>query len=403
MNSASALNVAALRDQTPGCTEVAFLNNAGAALMTRETTEAVISHLHLENRVGGYLAQDQVAPTIARAKAGLAKLVGGQATEVALSVSDSAIWVKAIWGWMLGRNVKAGERVLIDRLAYHSHHAALVQLSELFGFEIVEIDSLADGTVDVGFLATLLEDERCSLACITAIGTHCGCVNPMAEIGALLRARGIPMFVDGCQALGHLAVDVHAWGASLFSGTGRKWLRGPRGTGMLWVDERIVERFRPPGIDGTSTDWNVASGFSIKPGMGRFEEFEGPIAAQVGLAVAVNQALELDRVAVETHIVETADRFRSALSEIDGVIHHDSAARRCGIVTFSVDGVEPTEVVAAAASRGATINSSSATWAALDMHAKGLTSVVRVSPHIYNTDDELGVVLEAVRSVRPVR
>lgn len=402
MNSNSLLDVSALRAQTPGCTAVAFLNNAGAALMTRETTDAVIAHLHLENRVGGYIAHDQVAPTIARAKAGLAQLVGGKGNEVALSVSDSAIWVKAIWGWMLGKNVRAGQRVLIDRLAYHSHHAALVQLSELFGFEIEQIEAHPDGTVDLASLARLLEDDRTALVCVTAIGTHSGCVNPMKEIGAVVRARGIPMFVDGCQALGHLDVDVHAWGASLFSGTGRKWLRGPRGTGMLWVDERIVERFRPPGIDGTSSDWDASSGFSIRPGMGRFEEYEGPVAAQVGLATAVDQALALDRGQVETHVVAMADRFRSALSEIDGVTHHDTSALRCGIVTFSVDGVDPVVVVAAAAERGATINSSSATWAALDMYAKGLTTVVRVSPHIYNTDDELELVLEAVRSVRSV-
>jgi cysteine desulfurase / selenocysteine lyase len=395
----SPLDVAALRDETPGCHDHAFLNSAGSSLPTRRTLEAVKAHLDLESSIGGYGAADAATEVIRSASGGLARLVGGQAHEVALAVSDSDAWVRAIWGWMLRRNVAKGQVVLADRLSYHSHHAALVQLAELFGFELRTIGSLDDGTVDLATMATQLGDERVALVSVTAIGTHSGNINPMASIGELVSARSVPLFVDGCQALGHLEVDVRRWGCSVFTGTGRKWLRAPRGTGMLWVAEELVDRFAPPGIDGVSTTWTSTDGFSMAKGMDRFESFEGPIAAKVGLATAVDQALALDRSAVAAHITSAADQLRAGLASNPRVTVHDTAAMRSGIVTFSVAGATPSSVVAAAAQRGVAINVSTATWAALDMEAKGLTQVVRASPHIFNTAEELGRVVEVVHGL----
>jgi cysteine desulfurase / selenocysteine lyase len=390
------LDVAALRAETPGCHDLAFLNSAGSSLPTRRTLDAVSAHLELEGKIGGYAAADAATDTIRSASQGLARLIGGRAHEVALAVSDSDAWVRAIWGWMLGRNVSSSQVVLADRLSYHSHHAALVQLAELFGFELRTIASLDDGTVDLTAMSTQLADDRIALVSVTAIGTHSGNVNPMLGIGRLVSARGVPLFVDGCQALGHLEVDVRKWGCSVFTGTGRKWLRAPRGTGMLWVAEELVDRFAPPGIDGVSTSWTSTAGFTMAKGMQRFESFEGPIAARVGLASAVDDALALNRHDVAAHIAITADQFRADLACNPRVTVHDTAAHRSGIVTFSVSGATPSSVVAAAAERGVSINVSTATWAALDMDAKGLSQVVRVSPHIFNTANELERVIDAV-------
>ncbi len=393
------LDVDGLREETPGCHDLAFLNNAGSALPTYRTLEAVTRHLDLESKIGGYAAADAATDTLRSASAGLAQLVGGHAHEIALAVSDSDAWVRAIWGWMLGRNVAKGQVVLADRLAYHSHHAALVQLAELFGFELRTLVSRDDGTVDLDALSLQLSDERVALVNVTAIGTHSGNVNPMVAIGKLVSARGVPLFVDGCQAIGHVEVDVRQWGCSMFTGTGRKWLRAPRGTGMLWVAEEIVDRFSPPGIDGVSTSWSSANGFTMAQGMQRFESFEGPIAAKVGLASAVDQALALNSAVVAAHITAAADRFRADLAMNSRVTVHDTAALRSGIVTFSVAGASPSSVVSAAAERGAAINVSTATWAALDMEAKGLSQVVRVSPHIYNTASELDRVIETINAL----
>jgi cysteine desulfurase / selenocysteine lyase len=88
-------------------------------------------------------------------------------------------------------------------------------------------------------------------------------------------------------------VDVRALGCSVFTGTGRKWLRAPRGTGMLWVADELIERFSPPGTDATNTVWNTDGSMKITAKIGRFEELETPIASYVGLASAARQAIHL--------------------------------------------------------------------------------------------------------------
>lgn len=377
----------------------AFLNSAGSSIPTAETLDAVIGHLRREAEVGGYLAADEVVPTLAQARVDLAALIGGEDSEIALAISDSAGWVKAWWGWVLGGNIPAGSVVLTDRLSYHSHDAALRQTQAFREFEVAIMPSLDDGTVDVAALAAVI-DERVAVLNVTMVGTHSGNVNPVDRIGAVARAAGVPMFVDGCQALGHLEVDVRALGCSVFTGTGRKWMRAPRGTAMLWVAAEIADRFEPPGVDSNTSTWSADRGLVLNPGMAKFEEFESSVAAQVGMAVAAKQALELGTATIEGQVVPRADRLRAELREIDGVTVHDNAERVCGIVTFSVHGSTPAEVVKVAADHGATINSTGASWATPDLQAKGLTQVVRVSPHTFNTDDEVHRVVEAVHSLR---
>jgi cysteine desulfurase / selenocysteine lyase len=397
-NAATPFDVDAARRATPGCSGTAFLNNAGAALPTQETLDAVFEHLHLESRIGGYAAADAVTETLAQGRADLAQLVGGNPDEIAISGSDTASWTKAMWGWVAGGNMPANATVFVDRLSYHSHYSALFQLQQLVPFTIKVLPANADGTIDLAQLAHV-DTTNVALVSATMIGTHCGNVADIAPIGAWCKSLGVPLFLDGCQALGHFQVDVRALGCSVFTGTGRKWLRGPRGTGMLWVDENLIERFSPPGTDATNTVWNIDGSMLITAKMKRFEEFEAPIASYVGLASAASQALTLGIDATGDRIRTLADQFRADLQSIDRVTVHDTAPDRCGIVTFTVEGVPPGAVVAAAAQRNASISASSATWATLDMTAKSLDQVVRVSPHYYNTTEELSRVLEAVSAL----
>ena len=389
------LDVVAARAATPGCADRAFLLSAGSSLPTQTTLDAVVGHLRREAEVGGYRAADEADDVLRCGRADLAALIGGEPAEVALVPSDSVGWVKAWWGWVVGGNVPAGGVVLVDRLTYHSHFAALVQTQGIADFEIRVMPALADGTVD---LAALDVPDEVSVVCATMVGTHCGNVNPIAELGAA--AAGVPLFVDGCQAVGQLEIDVRELGCHVLTGTGRKFLRGPRGSGLLWVAAELVERFHPPGIDATSTDWTAAGGMSTRPGIGRFEEYEVSYAAMVGLAAAAGQARALGMTAVEARVTSLAETLRAGLGRIDGVTVHDTAARRCGIVTFTVAGVEPDTVVDVADRHGISINASTAPWAALDMDAKGLGSVVRASPHYFNTEGELERLVDVVDQLR---
>lgn len=387
--------VTRLRRDTPGVAGVVHLNNAGAAFPSAQTLAAQIAHLRLEASIGGYEAKAAAAEALAAVRTSAARLMNASPDEIAIPPSDTAGWAKVFWGFAFGGGFADRQRVVIDRIFYNSHYLSLLQAKKLFGVEIVVAPTDASGRVDVDGFAAML-DERVALVSMTMAPTHSGIVNPVEQIGAHTKMVGVPYFVDGCQALGQLVVDVDAIGCDALTGTGRKWLRGPRGTGLLYVRRSFQGRCDPPGIDGTSAVWESASSYSLASTAARFEEFETSSAGQIGLGVAIDEALALGLEAIAERVRHLADRLRSELARRDRVSVQETPGFCSGIVTFLVDGVAPGDIVAAAAKEGINMNASSVLWARLDLEVRGVPDVARVAPHVYNTDDELDRLLAVI-------
>jgi len=393
-----AIDVDAERAATPGASRVAHLNNAGASLPTSATLEAVIDHLRLESERGGYEAAGLVADRLAAVRASAARLLGAGPDDVVVTGSDTQAWTKALWGFALGGGIPAGTRILADRIAYDSHYLGLLQVGAMTGASIDVVPSRADGTIDLQALEVALGDGRVALATVTHVGTHRGLVNPVAEAGALCRRAGVPFFLDACQSLGQLPVDVVAIGCDVATATGRKWVRGPRGTGLLYVRPGFAERLDPPGIGGSAALWDDAAHYRLLPGAQRCAEFEVSVATHLGLGVALDHVLELGPDAIAERVDGLAERLRRSLSGLDGVAVHDGGTRRSGIVTFTVDPVPAEAVVAGARMAGVNVTASGAASARLD--DTNPDAVVRASPHYYNTTEELDRLVEVVAGAR---
>ena len=392
----AAIDVAAERAATPGCAHVAHLNNAGAALPTTATLDTVVAHLRLESRHGGYEAAAEVADSSAAVQVSLATLIGARPDEVTVTGSDTHAWGKALWGYALGGGLGPDRRILVDRMAYDSHYLGLLQVCELTGASIEVVPSTPDGTLDLDALAAGLGRGNAALVSVTHVGTHRGLVNPVAAAGGLCRAAGVPYYLDACQSIGQLPVDVGRIGCDVLTGTGRKWLRGPRGTGILYVRAAFAEGLRPPGVDGVSALWDDPSHYSLRSGAQRFAEFEVPVALHLGLGTAVEHVMELGIDAIAARVAILGEELRAELDSLAGVTVRDGGKERCGIVTFTVDGSEPAAVKETAHSAGVNLSVSEASAARLDLGAPGPTAVVRASPHYYNTEDELGRLVDVV-------
>jgi cysteine desulfurase/selenocysteine lyase len=387
--------VAALRDETPGCAQRVHLNNAGAALPTRRTLDTVISHLTAEATIGGYEAAAAAAEARQAVHSSAARLLGAAPEEIALTTSDTTAWTKAFWGFALAGGLEPSLRIVVDQVVYSSHYLALLQASTLFGAEIVVIGAGADGTVALDLLHEALERPT-ALVTVTHVPTSSGLVNPVAAVGEIARAAGVPFFLDACQSVGQLPVDVEAFGCDVLTATGRKWLRGPRGTGLLYLRRDFAPRIEPLGIDMTSADWIDHDTYQVAAGAQRAEEFEGPVAAQLGLGAAIDQLLDLGVDAVSERIALLATHLRDALDRLDGVEALDGTGPRSGIVTFVVDGRPAQDVATRATAAGINVSVSRAEDARLDLDGRGLAAVVRASPHAYNTTDELDLLVEVV-------
>ncbi len=390
------IDVAAERAATPGCAHVAHLNNAGAALPTAATVETMVSHLRLESERGGYEAAVMVADRLGALRVSAARLLGAAPDEVVVTGSDTQAWSKALWGFALGGGIDRGQRLVADRIAYDSHYMALLQVCRLTGATMEVVPSTADGTIDLAALEDLLGSGRVALASITQVGTHRGLVNPVAPVGALCRRAGVPFFLDACQSTGQLPVDVAAIGCDVATSTGRKWLRGPRGTGLLYVRSGFADQLSPPGVGASAAVWEDAQHYVLRPGTERLLEFEVPIAAHLGLGVAIDHALDIGVDTIAARVTGLAERLRQGLASVDGVAVHDGGLRRCGIVTFTSARATPVEVKERAAGAGINVSVTEAPWARLDMAPPHPTAVARASPHYYNTEGELDRLIEVV-------
>ena len=390
----SATDVARARRDTPGTLEVAHLNNAGAALPPNQVTEAVIAHLRLEAAMGGYEAAEAAAVQVEGTYSSIARLVGAHPEEIAVIENATRAWDMAFYGLDLG----PGDRILTAKAEYASNVIAFLQVARKTGAVIEVVDNDVSGQISIPDLRRRLADGRgqVKLVAITHVPTQGGLVNPAEQIGAATREAGVLFLLDACQSVGQLGIDVDVIGCDLLSATGRKYLRGPRGTGFLYVRRGIADQLEPPFLDLHAARWTAPDQYQVRADARRFENWETNYAAKIGLGVAVDYALSWGLEAIEARVTELADHLRALLTDVGGVHVHDQGARRCGIVTLSVDGVPAQEVQRRLSAAHVNVSVSLVDYARLDLQARGLPDLVRASVHYYNTRDELEQLVSAL-------
>jgi selenocysteine lyase/cysteine desulfurase len=375
------------RRDTPGTRLVTHLNNAGAALPPVQVTEAVMGHLRRESEIGGYEAAEEATATIADTYRAIATLINARDDEIAVVESATRAWDMAFYALRF----QPGDRVLISRAEYASNVIALLQVAERTGARIEVVEDDASGQLSVEDLRRRLDDGNgpVKLVAVTHVPTHGGLVNPAAAIGDATREAGALFLLDACQSIGQMPIDVEDIGCDLLSATGRKYLRGPRGTGFLYVRRDLVEQLEPPFLDLHAATWTAPGRYDVRRDARRFENWETNYAGKIGLGVAVDYALSWGLEAIEARVVRLADHLRGHLTALNGVRVHDTGERQCGIVTFAVDGSTAHEVRRRLRPQDINVSVSLLGHARLDLPARGLPDLVRASVHYYNTDHEL--------------
>jgi cysteine desulfurase/selenocysteine lyase len=385
------IDVAQVRRDTPGCADWAHFNNAGASLTPQPVADTVMEHLQLELRLGGYEAAEAARPRLDGVRDSAARLINCDPTEIALLENATRAFNAVLYALPLG----PGDRIVTGRSEYASNYMAYLHLRDTRGADVLVVPDDEHGQVDVDALGARL-DDRVKLIALTHVPTSGGLVNPVAAVGRLARDACVPFLLDACQSVGQLPIDVAQIGCDFLSTTGRKYLRGPRGTGFLYVRREHAERLHPPQVDLGGADWTRRDGYDLKPGARRFETWEASQALQLGLGRAIDYALDVGVERSWPRIAALAGRLRSELEAIPGVELHDLGATRCGIVSFSVAGTPPEAVKAKLAAAGVHVELSSVEDTRLDLGDRGLTTFLRASAHYYNSDDEIDLLLSAV-------
>jgi cysteine desulfurase / selenocysteine lyase len=385
------LDIRRLRAETPGCGHVLHFNNAGASLMPVPVIEAMNGVLHDEVQVGGYEAERRASDQLAAFYTEFAALLQVEPSEVAYVENATRAWDMAFYGLQL----EPGDRILTHGSEYVSNYLAMLHQAKRRQLEIDVVPSDASGQIDCEALEKRIT-PRTRLIAITHVPTQGGLVNPAEEVGSIARKHGLIYMLDACQSVGQIDVDVRKIGCHVLSGTGRKFLRGPRGTGFLYVANDMIDRIDPPFIDLRAATWTEPDRYELAPGAKRFENWESNVAGRVGLAAAVRyaRAVGMDRIA--GRVAFLAEALRERLAEVKGVTLHDLGSRKSGIVTFRKGDLDPTQMAAQLREVGINVSVSALAYARLDLGARGLPSLLRASVHYFNTEAEIDTFAGAI-------
>ena len=378
--------IAALREETPGCAHVAHFNHAGSSLSPQPVLDAVIGHLTLEATIGGYEAAAAASDRLDAVYASIARLLNAAPDEIALVENATRGWDMAVYAIPF----EPGDRVLTTQAEYASNLVALLQIARHQGVTVEVVPNDASGQISLDAFSTAM-DRPVKAVFIAHMPTNGGLIQPAAEIGATIRERQPNAWyvLDACQTAGQVPLDVERLQCDVLSATSRKYLRGPRGAGFVYVRRSRIESMEPPLLDLHAADLISATDYAIRPDARRFENWESYVAGRLGLGAAVDYALDLGLDAIRDRVQRQANLLRTRLTAIDGVTIHDAGLAQGGIVTFSRDGIEAEEIKEALAGEKVNVSLSNIYRTYLDPEQDALGRYVRASVHYVTTDEEI--------------
>ncbi len=390
------LDVAALRDETPGLKHRVHLNNAGASLMPESVVRAIQDHIELESRIGGYEAAAESTEDIESAYRAVAALIGCEPDRIAMTEHATASFASALSAIPF----KVGDVLVTTMQDYVSNQIQYLSLAHRFGIEVVRVPDAPEGGVDLMAMEETLHRKRPRLVAVTQIPTNSGLVQDTEAIGVMCRARDILYLVDGCQSVGQMPIDVEAMGCDFFSATSRKYLRGPRGAGFLYVSDRALDLgLEPLFPDMRGADWIAADQYQPSPDARRFETWEFAWALVLGTGAAAKYANALDMDEVCTRVRTLSAQLRKELAKLPGARVLDEGAVLGATVTATFKGHVPADLVMALRARGINTSSQTRVDAVIDYDRKETDGALRMSPHYFNDEADLERLCDALRDI----
>lgn len=384
------------RKDTPGCDTLAHLNNAGASLTPRVVHQTVAAHLRLEDELGGYEAFEASVEAIRRAYDDVGTLLGTRGRNIAFTQNSTLAFMQALEAF----DFAPGDVIVTSNSDYASNQIMYLSLARRRGVDVVRAPDAPEGGVDPEAVRSLLGRRKVTLVALTWVPTNSGLVQPIEAVGAICRSREVPYLVDACQATGQIPIAIERVQCDYLAGTARKFLRGPRGIGFLYVSDRaIASGAHPLLVDMHGARWTEADAFELAPDARRFESWEMSAALLLGIGAAARYALDVGIETAKDQSRALAAYARERLAAVPEVRVLDRGAELCAIVTIRPGKLDAADVKLRLRARGINTSSPDRSDAVIDMDAKGTTSALRISPHYYNTRTEIDAAVAALGEI----
>lgn len=387
------MDINEIRKDTPGTQRLLHFNNAGASLPTRQTMEAIQDYLHREAMTGGYRFMAEEAEAINDFYTQAATLINASPDEIALTQNASSSLNLALYAlpW------QKGDVILTSEIEYGNNYLNYLKLAKEKGVEIRIFPLDENYHYDLTNFENYI-DDKVKLIAITHIPTNSGMITPVEAIGEIAKKHNILYLVDACQSIGHLPFDVEKIGCDFATATSRKYLRGPRGMGFLYVRKAIIEQLNPVFLEMLYADWQSETNFQLKKSIKMFECWEKPYALMAGFTAAIRYANDIGMDNIWQQIQENASYLRQQLQTVKGITIQDIGENLCGIVTFTMEGTTPEKLKQYLQQFNINTSVSDRFSSVIDMDKRGLSGVLRASVHYYNTKEEIDKLVSVVNS-----
>jgi selenocysteine lyase/cysteine desulfurase len=371
------------------------LNNAGAALMPSPVIDAMESHIRREVHLGGYEAADAVGPEIEQTYESIARLIHARARNIAIVENATVAFDLALSAF----DFAAGDVILTTRNDYISNHIAYMSLAKRLGIRIEHADDLEEGGVDPDSVRRMIALHKPKVVALTWIPTNSGLVQDAAAVGAVCRDAGVPYIVDACQAIGQIPIDVERLQCDFLSATARKFLRGPRGIGFLYVSDNALRRdLQPLYLDMRGAHWTEPGSYALVDDAKRFENWEFAYALVLGLGAAADYAFKVGVNDAGAYAARLAQYARDRIAEMPNARILDRGANRCAIATIHFTRHSARDIMSTLREEAINTTATLREFAVIDMDAKGVPDALRISPHYYNTAREIDILVAALRA-----
>lgn len=391
------MNIEQLRLETPGVAFKNHLNNAGAALPSQVVVQTLLNGIREEAEIGGYEFAEKYVEDINDFYEVAAQLLNTSPHNIAFTTNATDSYNRAL----SSISFQVGDIILTTDDDYVSNQLAFMQLGQRNGVKVVRAKCLPTGGVDIASVADLIKKHQPKLVAVTHVPTNSGLIQDVVAIGKLCRANETLYLVDACQSVGQMEVNAVEIGCDFLTATYRKWLRGPRGTGLLYVSNRVLESdLAPHFIDLRGSVWESENEYSLANTAKRFELWEKSYPLMLGAKAAMQYALQIGMPCIETRIKQLADYTRDNLMALKKVEVLDQGQQRCSIVTLHMADANPDQLIAGFAAKDINVSYARKVNALIDFNKKKVDWALRISPHYYNTKAEIDDAIEVLNKWR---
>lgn len=369
------------------------LNNAGAALMPQPVIAAVEHHLRRETEMGGYEAADAAAEAIDAVYEAVATLVRASPRNIAIIENATTGMALALSALDPG----AGDAILTTCDDYPSNQLMYLSLAARRGVEVVRAPDAPEGGVDLDAVRELLRTRRLRAVAVSHVPTHSGLVQPVETLGTLCAEAGVPFIIDACQSVGQIPIDAPALRCDVLVTSARKFLRGPRGIGFMYVSDAALEHgLAPLYPDLRAADWTAPDDYALAPTARRFENWEYPYALVLGLGEAARYANNVGVAEAGAYAASLAAQIRHRLCDLPGVRTYDRGPALSAIVTAKFDGHEPETIMQRLREQAINTSVTRIDYPTVDETRRSAGRALRISPHYYLAERDIRIAVMAL-------